>query len=207
MSAHATTLELALLGLVALRRQSGYDIKRIFETTALAQFSSSPGAIYPALARLEARGLLASKLETAAGARRRRVYAITPAGEDMLDAWLHEVVTVEELSNDPTLPMLRFSMAEDRLNRGEVLEYLQTFREATKEYLQQLEHQAEELGQLPVLHPRLALEHGLMALRSQLGWIDEAERRLRSSDRRAATGGRQTGGRQPRRKNMSREGE
>ena len=37
---------------------SGYDLRKIFTTTAMGSFSDSPGAIYPALARLEANGLV-----------------------------------------------------------------------------------------------------------------------------------------------------
>ena len=48
-----STLSLAILGLIAQEWQSGYDIRKAFATTPMGHFSSSPGAIYPALKRLE----------------------------------------------------------------------------------------------------------------------------------------------------------
>ncbi len=51
-----TPLRLAILGLVAMHPQSGYDLRKIFETTPMGNFSSSPGAIYPALKSLEKKG-------------------------------------------------------------------------------------------------------------------------------------------------------
>jgi len=68
MPARLTPLEQALLGVVGLGRKSAYDIRRLFTDTPMTQFSSSPGSIYPALKRLEARGLLRS---TTAPDRRR----------------------------------------------------------------------------------------------------------------------------------------
>ena len=50
-----TALEYALLGLLHQQPQSGYDLRKVFETTALGNYSGSPGAIYPALRRLESR--------------------------------------------------------------------------------------------------------------------------------------------------------
>lgn len=37
---------------------SGYDLRKVFAETALGSYSSSPGAICPALARLEKQGLV-----------------------------------------------------------------------------------------------------------------------------------------------------
>ena len=58
-----TLLEYALLGLTYQAPMSGYDLRKIFTTTAMGHFSSSPGAIYPALQRLEARSLLKATID------------------------------------------------------------------------------------------------------------------------------------------------
>jgi DNA-binding PadR family transcriptional regulator len=42
----------ALLGLIHQKPSSGYDLRKTFTETAMGSFSNSPGAIYPALARL-----------------------------------------------------------------------------------------------------------------------------------------------------------
>ena len=42
-----TSLEYALLGLIHMQPQSGYDLRKIFETTPMGHYSSSPGAMAP----------------------------------------------------------------------------------------------------------------------------------------------------------------
>ena len=57
----------ALLGLLHQRPLSGYDVKLIFASSPMGGFSDSPGAIYPALSRLERRGLVRSEIQPSAG--------------------------------------------------------------------------------------------------------------------------------------------
>jgi hypothetical protein len=71
-ASNATTLEFALLGLLDQRPLSGYDLRRIFATTPFTYYSDSPGAVYPALRRLEARGWIASLASAPTNARGRR---------------------------------------------------------------------------------------------------------------------------------------
>lgn len=174
-----THLDHALLGLIDMGCRSGYDILQVFKTTALGGFSSSPGAIYPALARLDRRNLLSSKLESPGRTRRRRVYALTQAGERAHEVWLRQPVTRDELERHPQIPFLRFSMSETRVTRQEATDYLLGFRKLSEAYLDELRSQVDSLPGGDVLHPRLALEHGIASVELQIEWIDRAVRRLR----------------------------
>jgi len=53
-----SALAFALLGLIGQEPRSGYDLRKFFSSTPMISFSDSPGAIYPALRRLEQRGLV-----------------------------------------------------------------------------------------------------------------------------------------------------
>ena len=76
-----TSFEQILLGLICLAPASGYDLKRIFATTAMGSYQPSSGTLYPALRRLERNGLIqAAAAEASTSARRRRVLEPTPAG-------------------------------------------------------------------------------------------------------------------------------
>ena len=59
----ASTLGFALLGLLQQQPRSGYALRRVFATTPMGHYSSSPGAIYPALRRLEQQGLVRGALD------------------------------------------------------------------------------------------------------------------------------------------------
>ena len=75
-----TTFEHILLGLICLAPSSGYDLKRIFAATPMGVYQPSSGALYPALRRLELRGLVQAQAPASRdgqSARHRRVYEPT----------------------------------------------------------------------------------------------------------------------------------
>jgi DNA-binding PadR family transcriptional regulator len=84
-----TLLELALLGLTHRSPQSGYDLRKTFASTAMGHYSSSPGAIYPALKRLQARGLLSSSVDSTTRLRPKRLFRPTANGLAILKAWVN----------------------------------------------------------------------------------------------------------------------
>ena len=79
-----TNLGFALLGLVHKEPMSGYDLRKVFAETALGNYSSSPGAIYPALARLEKQGLIIGKEDRSKSLRPKKLYRPSAKGEDAL---------------------------------------------------------------------------------------------------------------------------
>jgi DNA-binding PadR family transcriptional regulator len=87
----------ALLGLIHLKPQSGYELRKTFTDTAMGNYSDSPGAIYPALKRLERDGDVTSEVQEAGGLRRRRVFRISKPGMSKLKAWLREPVAPEDV--------------------------------------------------------------------------------------------------------------
>src|SRR3981081_3385500 len=90
-------LGFALLGLIAPHPMSGYDLRKIFASTALGSFSDSPGAIYPALGRLEKSGLGRCTVQRSSSLRRRRVYRITTKGLAAFKSWLKKPVTRDDV--------------------------------------------------------------------------------------------------------------
>lgn len=76
-------LESLLLGIVARGPAHGYEIITALKESSEGAFDLPEGTVYPVLHRLEHVGLLASDWE-AAGGRKRRVYRMTPAGDQQL---------------------------------------------------------------------------------------------------------------------------
>lgn len=82
------------LAILAHGEASGYDLKKHWEDGPFFHLGgASFGSIYPALAKLEQEGLVASREETQPGKPPRRVYALTPAGSA---AFLDEMRTPPE---------------------------------------------------------------------------------------------------------------
>ena len=82
-------LEAAVLGLIW---QDGpctpYAVRQVFLRTPSPQWSGSAGAIYPAVQRLERRGLIRSEAHSQ-GRRKSRLYRASPKGLAALRKWLH----------------------------------------------------------------------------------------------------------------------
>ena len=89
-------LPLLLLRLVADEEDYGYSV--VLRLQALGLDELTEGTVYPALTRLETRGLLGSRLVPSSSGPARKYYAITPAGAEELTrgaaAWTSLAATV-----------------------------------------------------------------------------------------------------------------
>ena len=82
---------MVLQTLDSLGRLHGYAIAARLEQVSSGALQLNMGTLYPALMRLEQRGLLRGKWGTTETNRKARFYAVTPAGRRQLarekDAW------------------------------------------------------------------------------------------------------------------------
>jgi len=166
-----TPFEHILLGLICLAPASGYDLKRIFAATPMGLYQPSSGALYPALRRLELRGLVQAQAPAGRpgqSARHRRVYEPTPTGQAAHLRWLRTPVAPATAPRDLGLHLMRFVMMEHLLPPEEVLTFLQNLADALTALIAQLEQYAAT--DLAERHPRLALDHGLAVHRASLQW-------------------------------------
>jgi DNA-binding PadR family transcriptional regulator len=83
-----TTLGFALLGLLAQRAQSGYDLARHMRRPVGYFWQARHSQIYPELARLEAQGLVAHHVVEQHDRPDKKVYGITEPGREALQAWV-----------------------------------------------------------------------------------------------------------------------
>ena len=83
-------LDLAVLGLLRDGPRHGYDLKQLLADLGFMRVSF--GSLYPALRRLEKRGLI----EALRASGRRKTYRITASGRDELDTMLRAEPTESE---------------------------------------------------------------------------------------------------------------
>jgi PadR family transcriptional regulator PadR len=87
------TLDLVILKVLALGPNHGWGISNRIRQMSREGLATSQGSLYPALHRLEMDGLVESKMVPSENNRRARVYTITDAGRQQLDAeteqWEH----------------------------------------------------------------------------------------------------------------------
>ena len=78
------TLEMLVLQTLRARPRHGYAISQALRTGSHDVFQVETGSLYPALQRLEKRGLLASEWQMSEHNQRTKVYRLTAAGRKHL---------------------------------------------------------------------------------------------------------------------------
>jgi transcriptional regulator len=78
------TLDMLILKVVARGSMHGYAIAESIQQTSNEVLKIEEGALYPALHRLELRGLLCSEWGLSENNRRAKYYTLTPAGRRTL---------------------------------------------------------------------------------------------------------------------------
>ncbi len=129
----------ALMGLIHQKPSSGYDLRKVFAETAMGNYSSSPGAIYPALERLEAGGLIKGTVEEMGGMRHRKLYRLSPRGLAELKTWMLLPIGPSDVLRGSGELMLRFSFMDRVLGPSACIAFLERFRKALSGYLPELE--------------------------------------------------------------------
>ena len=93
------TLDLLILKTLALEPMHGWGIAQRIQQLSSEALTVGQGSLYPALQRLEERGLIEGDWKDPAGARRARYYELTPSGQRALgeeaESWRNYVRAVE----------------------------------------------------------------------------------------------------------------
>ncbi len=183
--AQLTPFEHILLGLICLSPASGYDLKQKFAATPAGVYQPSSGSLYPALRRLETRGLVKTVERNGESARQRRVYEPTEAGRAIHTTWLRVPVEVSTVARDLGLHLMRFVMMEHAFSREEVLGFLNSLQDALAAFTAGMQRFMAATAQVEDRHPGLALEHGLVVHQASLEWTRRAIAALGADDDRS----------------------
>jgi len=98
------TLDLLILKtLESMGAQHGYGIARRIEQLSSGSLTLNQGTLYPAMLRLEQRGLVSSEIGVSDNNRRARFYVLTKAGgarlQEEIEQWKRMSATVEAILN------------------------------------------------------------------------------------------------------------
>lgn len=171
-----TQLGYALLGLLHQQPMSGYDLRKIFTSTAMGSFSDSPGAIYPALARLEKQHLIEGSVAGSAALRRRRTFRLTAAGLQALQDWLRAPVSPDDMVRGVDTLMLRFAFMDQVFGAEQSLSFLHEFSQALAAYIPGLEAFLSSQSRKMPRSAKLALECGIQEYCMRLRWAQDSIR-------------------------------
>jgi len=170
-----------ILGMLKLGVPTGYDIKKVIDSSTRFFWTASFGQIYPELKRLEKDGLVRSRQEPR-GKVKRTVYELTPKGEQALRDWLTDSEDVLFEIRDESLLRLFFS---DMLSKDEVLANVRMQQQVFELVLarfREIEVEARADIEQGLEYPYLVLRYGLDFITWTRDWYAEIERRLEAGE-------------------------
>ena len=177
-------LELAVLGLLKERPMHGYQLSRELGDSLGGLWRVSYGSLYPTLRRLEHDGAIESEAGDERGARRKKVYRITPKGEQIFLELLQETpndTQGEDARFRMRLAFFRYLPPETRIR------LLERRRQALQDRLATIAESLRSGRGSTDDYGRALIEHNRSVTESDITWLEQliAAERTKS----APTGG------------------
>lgn len=180
------SLEYGILGFLNYKPLSGYDLKKIFDTSVQHFWSADQSQIYRTLTRLTERGWAEMEVVEQSDRPDRKVYHITEAGREELHQWLltplrpHiprnaaliQVFFAGQLSDDEIVAM--FERTAERI-RG-VLQLYEQIPQQVEAYHDYMDSPREFYCWM------LTLEAGFKSARANLDWLEDVIQRIKNGE-------------------------
>jgi DNA-binding PadR family transcriptional regulator len=171
-----------ILGMLAARPRSGYEIKQLVDNTARFFWAASYGQIYPELKRLEKDGLISGS-DSANGERQRTTYKLTAAGKRAAREWIDRPPQVIELRDEGLLELF-FAGSIEPARAPEIARERAASAAASAAQLRAIEEQVEAMGQhegpdhSPDAGSMTVLRYGIEMNEWAAEWFERAAERL-----------------------------
>jgi DNA-binding PadR family transcriptional regulator len=134
-----------ILGMLAARPRSGYEIKQLVDSSARFFWAASYGQIYPELKKLEKEGLITGD-DSSRGARQSTTFKLTAAGKRAARDWIDGPPRVFELRDEGLLELF-FAGSIDPARAPEIARERAAKAAASAAELRALREQIEGEGQ------------------------------------------------------------
>ena len=178
------SLDYAILGFLNYHPYTGYDLKKIFDTSVRHFWPADQSQIYRTLARLTEQGFVAMEKVPQADRPDRKVYSITPTGSAAFLAWLSNP---PELGEPRSAPLIQVFFA-GALSDEQILAKFEAFAAMMRALLDRYEQVPAAIGpfQQEITAPRehyfwlLTLDNGMRVMRANLAWAESVIQTLKS---------------------------
>jgi PadR family transcriptional regulator AphA len=183
-----------ILGMLAARPRSGYEIKQLVDSTARFFWAASYGQIYPELKKLEKEGLITGD-DSSQGGRQRTTFSITAEGRRAARSWISSPQEVLE-SRDEGLLKLFFAGSIDEARTPEIARQRAQASRTKAAQLRVIADEVEAAGQPegPEVKPDagslMVLRYGIEASEWMAEWFERAAAELEKETSGALSGGR-----------------
>jgi PadR family transcriptional regulator, regulatory protein AphA len=175
------TTAYAVLGLLSFGEMSGYDVLKLAERSIGYFWSPAKSHVYSELKRLAAAGYAEERVVEQDTRPNKRLYRMTPAGEQALKRWLEEAELESEPYKDPFLLKVFFGRF---LTPEKLIEQFEGMIEEHERYRAELRAIEEEIkDEDSLFHPYLTLRAGLAHVDAAIKWLEESVAAIRARPR------------------------
>jgi len=171
------TVRNAILGFLAQKPRHGYELRAVFEAVVGgdANWDVKPAQIYTTLDRLEEAGLVVLSSDLGEGDEpARRVYRLTPQGDDVLREWFANGVPTEH-QRDEFFVKLMVALASGESKPAQLI---QIQRALLYQELHAATTQRDDYDPQTELAQIMMTDKTIMHLEADLRWLDMIEVRL-----------------------------
>jgi DNA-binding PadR family transcriptional regulator len=170
-----TTTEAALLGLLAKRPMSGYDLQKEVERSVGYFWAPAKTQIYATLPKLVVAGFATNEKVVQDARPDKTIYAITDPGRAALREWIEEAPIEGPQGRNLILLKVYFGALADPNALGAQVRARREEAERLRDELQRLD---DEPGARDEPFQTLTRRYGLLYADAVLQWAREAEREL-----------------------------
>lgn len=168
-------LRYVLLGFLRRGDRTGYELKKAMDGSVGFFFGSSYGSIYPALKELESDGFVEVREVIQSGKPNKKVYSITPEGEESFRAQLRESPAADSFRSEFLMHLFFGGQQES----GRLPALISDYRASQEGKLARLREIEREVRDLATPYEMLCLRYGLVKFEATLYWLDEVEKQVR----------------------------
>ena len=166
-----TITDFVILGLIQHYPHTGYQIRKVFETSTLGSQSKSPGTIYPALKRLHILEFVEIIEQKESG---KSTYQITKRGIEHLVEWLTRPLIIQDVEGKRDELFLRFAFMGTLVEKSKIIFFLKSYHDLLIKYIDKRQNMlAKDEFNMP-LTARLAFEYGTECQKLALKWCNRA---------------------------------
>ncbi len=178
------SLEHAILGFLNYHPYTGYDLKKVFDTSVHHFWPADQSQIYRTLSRLTKQGYAVMEKVPQQDRPDRKLYHITEAGRTELLRWLAAPPPMGE-PRSASLIQVFFS---GQLSNKEILAKFEGFAAVMRALLARYEEVPEHIAphQKEITSPRehffwmLTLDNGIRNMRANLEWAENVIRQIKA---------------------------
>lgn len=164
----------ALLGILTIKPMSGYDIKKMIDSSISHFWSESFGQLYPALKQMVSENLLTT-FEEINGKKPKIIYTITEKGKLVLKEWLAISPDKEQIRIEPLLKIFFGYNTTIEITENHITELKINFQQkliVLKEIVRNMEVYKTPTNEY--IFPLLTAQYGIYTYEANLKWCNYA---------------------------------